>query len=81
MKLTIKRPASYKTPNQLEEAARVLGGQLVELKWEASAPGSYRGYWIATMVISNDVVVNVDPDAGDWEPGWKRLEKEMAKDD
>lgn len=81
MIFTIRVPQGYKTPNSLEEAARVMGGQLTDLKLihTVTPPGRYT--WEATIVLPKKVVVQADPENGDWVPGWQRLEEEERQHD
>lgn len=79
MIFTVRVPQGYKTPGSLEEAARVMGGQLVSLKLLEAPRDRVRDHdWEATIVVPNDVVVDLDPDAGEWVPGWAQLEEERA---
>lgn len=69
MILKIRVPEGYKTPGALEEAARVLGGQLTKLELvEADEKFMRDADWQATIELPKEVIASVDRDGLDWGP-------------
>lgn len=83
MRLKIRVSNSYKTLNSLEEAARVMGGQLMEAYFDQSPElTGRRGMMLhATIDIPNDVIISADRDGDTWNPVPKREALARTEDD